>query len=117
MYYATQRIENILGMIASTQKERDSKKELLAWIALTAETQRCQELIEFADHLLRVKEIGASTQQSIKEFCRFAPSGFIAALSCLFTSRCIYSSHESSGTDERYPSVSTPRLEVEIEVE
>ncbi|AXS84546.1 hypothetical protein D0851_16870 [Marinobacter sp. Arc7-DN-1] len=73
MYYATQRIENILGAIASTQEERDSKRELFAWIALTAETQRCQELIEFADHLLRVKEIGASTQQAIKEFCRFAP--------------------------------------------
>lgn len=72
LYYATQRIENILGAIASTQEEGDSKKELFAWIALTAETQRCQELMEFADHLLRVKEIGASTQRSIKEFCRFA---------------------------------------------
>lgn len=73
LYYATQRIETILGTIAKTQEKVDPKKELFSWIALTAETQHCQELIELANDLLLAEEIGSSTQQSIEQFCRFAP--------------------------------------------
>lgn len=73
LYYATQRIETVLGAIANTQEKGDPEKELFAWIALTAETQRCQELIELANDLLWAEEIGSSTQQSIEQFCRLAP--------------------------------------------
>lgn len=74
LFYASQRVGEILDNINLALEKDQPESELFSWIALSAEVSHCSDLVLYAEQLERANEISSQAQQSISQFCRLIPN-------------------------------------------